>query len=129
MSRVRTDRCASPFAQRGIALILALWITVLLTVVASGFAFSMRSEALATRNALSLAQARAVADGAVERMAYELGRPQLPDTWHADGSAHTWQDGDATVLARRSGFGSRSSLYRALGGRLRGAAPDVRADA
>ena len=36
---------------------------------------------------------------------------------------------DATVLARRSGFGSRSSLYRALGGRLRGAAPDVRADA
>jgi len=35
---------------------------------------------------------------------------------------------DATVLARRSGFGSRSSLYRALGGRLRGAAPDVRAD-
>jgi general secretion pathway protein K len=99
MSRVRTDRCASPFAQRGIALILALWITVLLTVVASGFAFSMRSEALATRNALSLAQARAVADGAVERMAYELGRPQLPDTWHADGSAHTWQDGDATVLA------------------------------
>jgi len=36
---------------------------------------------------------------------------------------------DATVLARRSGFGSRSSLYRALGCRLRGAAPDVRADA
>ena len=36
---------------------------------------------------------------------------------------------DATVLARRSGFGSRSSLYRALGGRLRGAPPDVRADA
>jgi AraC family transcriptional regulator len=36
---------------------------------------------------------------------------------------------DATVLARRSGFGSRSSLYRALGGRLRGAAPEVRADA
>ena len=36
---------------------------------------------------------------------------------------------DATVLARRSGFGSRSSLYRALGGRLRGAAPDMRADA
>ena len=27
---------------------------------------------------------------------------------------------DATVLAKRSGFGSRSSLYRALGGRLRG---------
>ena len=27
--------------------------------------------------------------------------------------------GDATLVAKRSGFGSRSSLYRALGGRLR----------
>jgi general secretion pathway protein K len=89
----------SACTQRGIALILALWITVLLTVIGSGFAFSMRSEALATRNALSLARARAVADGAVERMAFELGRPQIADTWHADGSGHTWQDGDASVVA------------------------------
>ena len=29
---------------------------------------------------------------------------------------------DPTLLAKRSGFGSRSSLYRALGGRLRGSA-------
>jgi len=36
---------------------------------------------------------------------------------------------DATVLAKRSGFGSRSSLYRALGGRLRGAASEARAAA
>ena len=33
--------------QRGIALVLALWLTILLTVIASGFAFSMRGEALA----------------------------------------------------------------------------------
>ena len=51
-----------------------LWLTVLLTVIASGFAFSMRSEALAARNAMSLAQARAAADGAVERTAFELSR-------------------------------------------------------
>jgi len=29
--------------------------------------------------------------------------------------------GDAALIARRSGFGSRSSLYRAIGGRVRGA--------
>ncbi|HET8877162.1 MAG TPA: type II secretion system protein GspK, partial [Casimicrobiaceae bacterium] len=52
--------------QSGIALVLALWITVLLTVLASGFAFSLRSEALATRNAVSLARVRALADGALE---------------------------------------------------------------
>ncbi|HEY1326613.1 MAG TPA: hypothetical protein VGI14_06725 [Casimicrobiaceae bacterium] len=78
---------------------LALWITVMLTVVASGLVFSMRSETLAARNALSLAQARAAADGAVERTAFELSRPRIADTWLPDGSPHTWQDGDATIVA------------------------------
>ena len=84
-------------SQRGIALVLALWLTILLTVIASGFAFSMRSEALATRNALSLAQARAAADGAIERAAYELQRPRLPDAWALDGVPHYWQDGDIAI--------------------------------
>ena len=86
-------------AQSGIALVLALWLTVLLTVVASGFAFSMRSEALATRNAVALAQARAIADGAVERTAFELMRPRVADAWTFDGQAHRWTEGDATVVA------------------------------
>jgi len=54
--------CRRP-AEAGIALIAVLWLTVLLTVIATGFAFSMRSEALAARNALSLAQARAANGG------------------------------------------------------------------
>jgi len=45
--------------ERGVALIIALWITVLLTVIAAGFAYSMRTEALAARNAVTLTQARA----------------------------------------------------------------------
>jgi general secretion pathway protein K len=86
--------------QAGIALIAVLWLTVLLTVIASGFAFSMRSEALAARNALSLAQARAVADGAVERTAFELQRPRnLTDAWVANGLPHTWKDGEVSVSA------------------------------
>ena len=55
-------------------LIVVLWLTVLLTVIGSSFAYSMRSEALAARNTMSLAQARATADGAVERTAFELSR-------------------------------------------------------
>ena len=85
-------------ANSGIALVLALWLTVLLTVLASGFAFSMRSEALAARNAVSLAQARAIADGAVERTAYELMRPQVADVWKPDGQVHRFVEGDATVV-------------------------------
>jgi general secretion pathway protein K len=72
---------------------------VLLTVLASGFAFSMRSEALATRNAVSLARARALADGAIFRTAFELSRPRMNDSWSADGQPHRWADGDASIVA------------------------------
>ena len=41
--------------QRGVALVMVLWITVLLTVIGGSFAFSMRNGALASRNAVSLA--------------------------------------------------------------------------
>ena len=91
-------RFPPPRSQSGIALVLALWLTVLLTVLASGFAFSMRSEALAARNAVSLAQARAAADGAVERTAFELMRPKLANTWAADGQAHRFVDGSASIV-------------------------------
>ena len=92
---------ASPAArQQGIALIAVLWLTILLTVIASGFAYSMHGEAIAARNALSLAQARAAADGAVERTAFELTRPRnLPDVWQADGSGRTWADGEIKLTA------------------------------
>src|SRR5207244_7776 len=64
-ARVRRNRRrpGAPGTQRGIALVLVLWLTILLTVIASGFAFSMRGEAIAARNAISLAQARTAADG------------------------------------------------------------------
>src|SRR6476660_10128170 len=94
VARTAQRRCVARVrgAQSGIALVLALWLTILLTVIASGFAFSMRTEALATRNALSLAQARAAADGAIERAAYEPQRPRLPDALALDGAPHYGQD-------------------------------------
>jgi len=84
--------------QRGIALILVLWLTVLLTVIAGGFAYGMRNEALAARNALSWAQARALADGGVHRTVFELMRPKVtPDVWAPDGSVHAWDDAGARI--------------------------------
>jgi general secretion pathway protein K len=83
---------------RGIALVLVLWITVLLTVIAGSFAYGMRNEALAARNALSTAQARWVADGAVNRTVFELMRPKVsPDVWAPDGSVHAWDEAGARI--------------------------------
>ena len=106
--------------QRGIALILALWLTVMLTVIASGFAFSMRSEALAARNMISLAQARAAADGAVERTVFELSRTATPETWKRDGTPHTWKDGDVTLTASATDEAAKIDLNTANEVLLRG---------
>ena len=98
----------------GIALVAALWLTVMLTVIASGFAFSMHSEALSARNALSVAQARAAADGAVERTAFELARPRVTaDVWMPDGQVHTWKDGDITITVTAVDEASRIDLNTA----------------
>lgn len=85
--------------QRGIALIIVLWTTVLLTVIAGGFAFSMRSEALATQNTVSVAAARWLANGAVERAVYELAIPRqaVDEAWQPDGRVHAWQEGEALI--------------------------------
>ncbi|MEO8507097.1 MAG: hypothetical protein ABI593_05660 [Betaproteobacteria bacterium] len=95
----RRNPPSSAARQRGIALILVLWLTIMLTVIATGFAFSMRSEALTARNALSLAQARAAANGAVERMAFELSRPRYPASWASDGQPRQWREGDVAIVA------------------------------
>lgn len=107
--------------QRGIALVLALWMTILLTVIASSFAFSMRSEALAARNAVSGAIARALADGAVERMGFELQRPRNgPDIWVADGQVHQWQEGEAVIMATAVDESAKIDLNAASDVLLRG---------
>jgi general secretion pathway protein K len=85
--------------ERGIALILVLWLTIMLTVIASGFAFSMRNEALSARNAMSLAQARAAANGGIERMAFELSRPRYPTAWASDGQPRSWREDDVAIVA------------------------------
>jgi len=99
--------------QSGIALILALWLTVMLTVIASGFAFSMRSEAMAARNMISLAQARAAADGAIERTVFELSRTASPETWKRDGQAHAWKDGDVALTASATDESAKIDLNSA----------------
>ena len=115
-----------PERQDGIALIAVLWLTILLTVIASGFAFSMHGEAVAARNALSLAQARAAADGAIERTAFELTRPRnLPDVWHADGSAQTWLDGEVKLTTVAVDESARIDLNTAADPLLKGLLQNV----
>jgi general secretion pathway protein K len=91
---------ASRRLQRGIALVLVLWLTAMLTVIAGGFAYAMRNEAQAARNTMSQAQARALADGAVARTVFELMRPRtIVGVWAADGLVHVWDEDGMRVAA------------------------------
>ena len=114
-------------AQRGIALVMVLWLTVLITVIGSSFAYSMRGEALAARNTMSLAQARAAADGAVERTFFELSRPRVTQDpwWAADGQPHTWNDGDIALTVVAYDESARIDLNSAADPLLKGLLQNV----
>lgn len=84
--------------ERGVALILVLWMIGLLAVIAGNFAYGMRSEAQIARNLLSLAQARALADAGVQRAWYELMRPSSDSSrWQADAAVHEWQTANGVI--------------------------------
>lgn len=75
--------------QKGIALILVLWMVALLSVIAGNFASAVRTETIATRNHYESVQARTLADAGVYRAIYELANlPNDVSAWRADGIPH-----------------------------------------
>jgi general secretion pathway protein K len=125
--RRRERAIARGRAERGIALVMVLWLTVLIAVIGSSFAYSMRGEALAARNTMSLAQARAAADGAVERTFFELSRPRVTQEggWLADGQPHAWTDGDIELTAVATDESARIDLNSAAEPLLKGLLQNV----
>jgi general secretion pathway protein K len=117
----RDARYVSRDRERGIALILVLWLTILLTVIGGSFAYGMRNEALAARNSLSLAQARALADGAIYRTVFELMRPRtLADVWSADGTVHAWDENGSRIAVSALDESGKIDLNTASDGLLKG---------
>ena len=84
-------RRASPRSQRGVALVMVIWVSMLLLVVASTFIVERRTEALVVHNSVSLARAQAAADAGVQRAIFEMYRnDNTPDRWQRDGAPHDW---------------------------------------
>ena len=84
--------------QRGVALVLVLWVITLLAVIAGNFAFSMRGEAQIARNLLVNAQAKTRADAGVQLAWFELLKPVTDaQRWQANGLGHEFMP-DGTVV-------------------------------
>ena len=77
--------------QRGIALIIVLWITTLLMLIASSFIYAMRTDVNIVANSLTRARLESATDAAVQRGILEMLKPpQLPNRWSTDGVAQAW---------------------------------------
>ena len=78
--------------QRGIALVIVLWMLALLTVIAGSLVFSSRTEVQIAANLASRAQAEALADAGVARALAEMAQPKSgdPKQWRADGLPRHW---------------------------------------
>jgi general secretion pathway protein K len=77
--------------QRGVALVIVIWVSLLLLVVASTFIVERRTEAMVVRNSVSLARAEAAADAGVQRGIFEMYRNDTSaDKWARDGTPHDW---------------------------------------
>lgn len=78
-------------SQRGVALVIVVWASVLIAVIASSFIVERRTEQLIVRNSAQIARAEAAADAAVMVAVLQLYRGDpSPDRWIKDGTPHDW---------------------------------------
>ena len=86
--------------QRGIALIVVLWMLALLTIVIGSFAVLARTESLQSRFLFDTTAARYAAEAGLHRAVVELRNPDIETRWVADGRPYTFMFGDAEVEVR-----------------------------
>ena len=86
--------------QKGLALVLVLWVLSLLTIMAGSFALSMRREASITAGIKNNAQAMAVAESGIAMAEMMLLTADPDKRWRADGSIYEIAATDAKVRVR-----------------------------
>ena len=83
--------------QSGVALILVLWVTVLLTVIAASFALSARTEGVQAKMVFDTTRARYLAEAGLHRAVYELRNPDLETRWVGDGRKYQMEFSEAKI--------------------------------
>lgn len=80
--------------ERGFALILAIWVLALLSVIAAVMAADVHVGAVEARNRLDLARARATAEAGISLAVLSLLNPNQTARWQADGRLYSlWYRG------------------------------------
>ena len=86
--------------QKGLALVLVLWVLSLLTIMAGSFALSMRREAAITAGIKNNAQALAIAESGIAMAEVMLLGTDPAKGWRPDGNIYEIDAGDAKIRVR-----------------------------
>jgi general secretion pathway protein K len=113
LSRRRNRPGSRQRRQRGIALLVVLWVLALLAALLVGFAGDTRTELLVARNQYENAQARALADAGVSLAVVGVLDPSPDSQFPADGTPHAFQYGDGTIKVRVQDEGGKVDLNAA----------------
>jgi general secretion pathway protein K len=107
--------------QRGVALIIVLWIITLLMVIAASFIQTMRTDVNVVANSLVRVKSEALADAGLQRALYELAKPQNIDgRWTTDGSSREWLYRDIVVNITMQDETGKIDINRAADALMRG---------
>ncbi|MBK1705575.1 general secretion pathway protein GspK [Halochromatium glycolicum] len=113
---MQPNRCADPCRQRGIALVLVMWVLALLTVMALSLTTTQRTQSALTANQIDAARFRAQADAVLNLVALNLlSTPFLaPEdsstVWVPDGEPRQLQLGGARLELRLFDEAARLNL-------------------
>ena len=86
--------------QRGVALLVVLWLLILLTIVVGVYAILTRTEVMQARFLLDTTRARYAAEAGLHRAAYEMFNPDMETRWVGDGRPYSIEFGTSTVEIR-----------------------------
>lgn len=92
----------SDHQQRGIALVMVLWLLVLMTVIASSHSRNVRTETRLAFNHIELGKARNLAEAGIYHAIMELLVTEDRERWPVDGSVNhiRFDGGDAAISVR-----------------------------
>jgi general secretion pathway protein K len=96
--------------QRGLALVLVLWVLTLMTVMAGSYGLSTRREAALLEHAHERAKGVALADGGISYAMMMLSLPDPKLRWRVDGTPYFWEAEGARVRIRIMDEGGKIDL-------------------
>jgi general secretion pathway protein K len=99
--------------ERGIALLVVIWVLALLAILIVGFSGDARTELLVARNHYESASARAIADAGVSLAIFGILDPAPEAQWPADGRVREVSYAEGTIRIRIQDEGGKIDVNAA----------------